>query len=83
VNTAEQVLRKRCQTLEHRTAYYEQVIRALLRDLEFTESVGAAFAWDLVTNVRGDYYCDPVIGERVSAWDEAVKALEGGQKEKP
>lgn len=77
MNTAEQVLRKRCQTLEHRTAYYEQVIRALLRDLEFTESVGAAFAWDLGAD-DGPYTL-----KYEYRWGEAVKALEGGQKEQP
>lgn len=90
MNTADQVLRKRCQALERRTAWLEDVVGALLRDLEFTESIGAAFAWDVGSKVlSGDHPAFPPEQASVvhnkdylylsGMWDRAVKALEGEQ----
>lgn len=43
-----QFLRMRARDLEDLVLRQEGVIQALLKDLELTESVGAAFAFDLV-----------------------------------
>lgn len=68
------------------------VIDYLIKDLEFTESVGAAFAFDLGSHIEGsrsradNYYDDGHYNGVVSAcddiegvqsdWDKAVAALE-------
>lgn len=76
MNSREQILAKRVAALEARLQASMVVIDHLIKDLEFTESVGAAFAWDL-----GQYEEDERTAFHLGlSWDEAVKALESAQK---
>lgn len=93
MNTKEQYLSRRVKELEARLQASMVVIDHLIQDLEMTESVGAAFAfelgstllsvtekWDgLVNNLPVDAV-EMVDGSMSSGWDEAVKALEESQK---
>ena len=83
MNSREQILAKRVAALEARLQASMVVIDHLIKDLELTESVGAAFAWDLgrKTENREKYDLDEVtLGEIdnfcLNQWDEAVAALE-------
>lgn len=78
MNTREQILAKRVAALEAKLQASMVVIDHLIKDLEFTESVGAAFAFDIASEYANDYdvvaeSCLRSIGK---SWDEAVKALE-------
>jgi hypothetical protein len=71
VNSREQILAKRVAALEARLQASMVVIDHLIKDLEFTESVGAAFAWDL-----GVYASEFDVADLSADWDKAVAALE-------
>lgn len=79
MNTREQALVKRVAALEARLQASMVVIDHLIKDLEFTESVGAAFAWDLMSEVGFHPRCDSADDCMGELWDEAVKALEQQQ----
>lgn len=72
-NSREQYLMKRIQRLERQVVALDMTINRLCADLEMTESVGAAFAWDL----SGDERLVEWMQER---WDAAVAALEEQQR---
>jgi hypothetical protein len=52
VNSVEQALRARNKKLEQQSAALFLTLEKLIEDLELTESVGCAFAWDLVTTLK-------------------------------
>lgn len=91
MNSREQILAKRVAALEARLQASMVVIDHLIKDLEFTESVGAAFAFDLSLRAHDEsqYTLMPKQGyqgvrlaEDVgSGWDGAVKALESAREE--
>ena len=87
MNSREQILAKRVAALEARLQASMVVIDHLIKDLEFTESVGAAFAWDLMADLeltRAAWadcaedmsLLDVTSDEAEERWDEAVAALE-------
>lgn len=71
MNSREQILRRRIDTLEARNKLLGAILRRALEDLEFTESVGAAFAFDLSAHGHEDM---------LEMWQSAVRALEEAQK---
>lgn len=81
MNTREQILAKRVAALEARLQASMVVIDHLIKDLEFTESVGAAFAWDLMSEIGSNHPpCDSADYCMGEMWDEAVKALENARE---
>lgn len=86
MNSREQILAKRVAALEARLQASMVVIDHLIKDLEFTESVGAAFAFEAGQKLANpeNYDLDDITLSEVRTrlydrWDEAVKALEEAQ----
>jgi hypothetical protein len=56
MNTTEQALKKRVKFLESYVKGLEDAVNVLLADLSYTESVGAAFAFDLASQLETDVF---------------------------
>ena len=85
MNHRENALRLRVAKLEQQNAALTMTFNMLLKDLEMTESVGCAFAWDLATQC--DYVDENVPGagswlprEMLREWNEAMRHLEEDER---
>jgi hypothetical protein len=68
------------QYLQARVRRLEELVAFLAADIEFTESVGAAFAFDLGQRVFDDLpYIEQVwlAADLLANWDTAMKAMRG------
>lgn len=84
MNAREQLMKKRIESLEGQVKVALDLLDRVLADLELTESIGAAFAWDLVTTEEDARFDEAPVLAAIEVterrWDEAVKALEESQK---
>jgi hypothetical protein len=76
VNNRENALRLRNRKLEQQNAALLMTLERLIDDLELTESVGCAFAWDFVSTIREHEKQSLLIGSD-PAYNGFTEAMEG------
>lgn len=80
MNSQVQLLQKRVRKLEEVNRALRSLVQVLASDLEMTESVGAAFAFDLASWVEARKPCSTthelMLRELQDRWDTALSALD-------